>query len=282
MKVVVTGGSGQLAGCIEKIWAGADIVLVSRTDIDLYDQSAVTDFLLKNEFTHLINTAAYTAVDKAEDEPEEARKANAELPGILGRACATCGVELLHISTDFVYGGATANGFRKETEEPNPDSVYGKTKLAGEYALRDSGARYLILRTSWLYSDIGHNFYRTMKRLLEEGKALKVVDDQIGTPTSAYDLARFLNACVTERESLGLTDQSVINFSNEGVASWFDFASAIKALTPVSGTVTPCTSDEYPQKARRPFFSKMDLTYLRSTGWENVHWRTALEAVAGR
>lgn len=280
MKVWVTGGSGQLGKCIAAtLPRGVNAVFTSRADVDLSNSSSIQAFIVKEGITHLINTAAYTAVDTAEDEIEAAEFGNVTLVDNIAKACKSEGVTFLHVSTDFVYGGP-ADGLRKETDTPQPIGVYGSTKLKGERVLEASGAKFIIIRTSWLYSDLNHNFFNTMKRLLGDGKDLKVVADQIGSPTSAYDLARFLWYLLDQHSLLEEHQNSIINFSNEGVASWYDFALAIKEECQLAGNVAPCTTEEFPTKAARPFFSKMDLQKVRKSGFVNKHWREAVREVS--
>ncbi|GGH74654.1 dTDP-4-dehydrorhamnose reductase [Phaeocystidibacter marisrubri] len=279
MKVWVTGGAGQLGKCVAAtLPVGVDAVFTSRNDVDLSETTAIVDFIEKEGITHLVNTAAYTAVDRAEDEPGAAEYGNVQLVENLAKACKIKEVTFLHVSTDFVYGGPV-DGLRKESDHPHPTGVYGETKLRGEHVLASSGVNFIILRTSWLYSDLNQNFFNTMKRLLGEGRDLKVVADQIGSPTLAYDLANFIWFLLSNEEIRKQHLNSIINFSNEGVASWYDFALAIKEECNLSGSITPCTTEEFPTKAQRPFFSKMDLQKVRSTGFVNRHWREALRAV---
>lgn len=280
ISVLVTGGKGQLASCIRKRWIekeGESLFFRSSSDIDLYQVDEVTEFLKDHKITHVVHTSAYTAVDNAEDESELAKKVNVDQTRSIAEACANVGVFLVHISTDFVYGGG--GDTPKKIEDANPESVYGNTKLESEVVVRESGVKHLTLRTSWLYSDIGHNFYNTMNRLLGEGRDLKVVDDQRGTPTSAYYLATFIRDFIRSEDHLGLTDQTTMNFSNRGNTTWFGFASKIREVNGLPGSVTPCTSAEYPQKAKRPSYSVMDLSVLESTGWENVNWEEAVESL---
>lgn len=276
MKIWITGASGQLGSCLKLVQPeGLDVLYTSRSAVDLSKIDSIRSYIQNQGITHIVNTAAYTAVDKAEDEPEQAHFGNATLVGNLAKVAKEEGVLVVHISTDFVYGGSS-NGLRTEQEVPAPTGVYGATKWKGEQVLAQSGADYLIVRTSWLYSACGGNFFLTMKRLLGEGKDLKVVADQIGAPTSALDLARFLWFMLKDDNRMKDFMNSTLNFSNEGVASWYDFAWTIGRDFQLPGSVKPCTTEDYPTKAARPAFSKMSLRRLRETGFENRHWREAL------
>lgn len=278
----ITGGNGQLGSCLKaQLPSGVQAIFSSRSDVNLLDLENVLRFIDLHGITHLINTAAYTAVDKAEEEVEAAELANVTMVEILAKACVQRDVTFLHVSTDFVYGGP-ADGLRSESESTQPIGVYGDTKRRGEMVLEASGAKYCILRTSWLYSDLGNNFYLTMKRLLGEGRDLKVVADQIGSPTSAYTLADFIYFILKDGELMPSLTNQIVNFSNEGTASWYDFAQAIRSLHNLPGKVSPCTTEEYPTKAKRPFFSKMALGKVRSTGFSNEHWIVELEKVAAK
>ncbi|KAB2814309.1 SDR family oxidoreductase [Phaeocystidibacter luteus] len=283
MKVLVSGGKGQLASCIEREWESArqeELILASSSDLDFYDVDSLSDYLSSNQITHLVHTSAYTAVDLAEDEPDLARKVNVNQTRSVAEACARSSVFMIHISTDFVYGGPGETP--RKIEDASPESVYGLTKLDSEKAVLESGVSHLIIRTSWLYSSIGRNFYLTMNRLLGEGKALRVVNDQHGTPTSAFSLARFIIEFIRSKDGFGLGTKTTMNFSNEGSTTWYGFALAIREMNGLPGTVAPCTSEEYPQKAKRPTYSVMDLSVLCGTGWENVTWEEALREVAGK
>ncbi|NVK75216.1 MAG: dTDP-4-dehydrorhamnose reductase [Oceanospirillaceae bacterium] len=280
--ILVSGGSGQLATCLKSEWKTDDFYALhfaTSSEINFYDYQTVRNYLREHEVDYLIHTSAYTAVDQAEDEPEKAHKVNVEQTEAVAKACKDEGVFLVHISTDFVYGGAGESP--KKIEDAEPKSVYGKTKLESEEKVRESGVDYLIIRTSWLYSREGKNFYNTMNKLLGEGKALNVVDDQHGTPTSAYSLSRFIRDFVKSENHFGIKPKTIMNFSNEGSTTWYGFASKIAEINELSGSVSPCTSEEYPQKAKRPSYSVMDLSTLRSTGWENERWEEALREVAG-
>lgn len=278
LNVLITGGNGQLATCIKKVWETTgeeQLHFVDRVSIRGYEESAVAQYIANNHITHIVHTSAYTAVDRAEDEPKLAEEVNVNQTATIARVAKAAGIPIIHISTDFVYGETDVEQPRSETEEVHPTSVYGRTKLESEQAVLQSGADYLILRTSWLYSKEGNNFFNTMTRLFSEGKDLKVVDDQRGTPTSAYSLARFIRDYLRSENHFGLHN-AIVNFSNDGETTWFGFASKIKEIQNLPGTITPCTSAEYPQKAKRPAYSVMDLSKLKATGWKVESWEDSL------
>lgn len=283
MNVLITGGKGQLASCIKQVWEPLNnerLEFIDSSYLNVCKAESWEKVLRGRKIDTIIHTSAYTAVDKAEDEPELAEKINVTQVEALVKAAKEVGARIVYISTDFVYGETEERIPRSEDEKVNPESVYGKTKLLGEEVVRKSGLSHLIIRTSWLYSNIGHNFLNTMIRLLGEGRDLKVVNDQQGTPTSAYSLGRFIRDYLRSSYRLGLPEQTTLNFSNEGATTWFGFASEIKRVHNLPGSVSPCTSEEYPQKAKRPAYSVMDLDKLWGTGWENRTWEEELRVVS--
>jgi dTDP-4-dehydrorhamnose reductase len=223
----------------------------------------------------IINCSAYTAVDRAEDEPEEADRINHQAVAALAALAKAQGLYLIHISTDYVFAGDSHRPITEE-ETPRPQSVYGRTKLLGEDAIRRAGCRALILRTSWLYSTYGANFLKTMCRLMQERQELSIVFDQIGTPTYARDLARFIVSYLEQGK--GTRQEGTYHFSDEGVASWYDFAEAIRHRMGYSCQLHPIRSEQYPTKATRPSYSVLDKAKLkRDFGITLPHWQTSLE-----
>jgi dTDP-4-dehydrorhamnose reductase len=221
-----------------------------------------------------VNCAAYTDVNGAEGNEALAMKVNAEAAGILAEAAREAGALLMHVSTDYVFDGK-GNVPYDEDAQPSPVNAYGRTKLEGEKAIAASGCRYMIFRTSWLYSDVGKNFYLTMNRLTSEKPELKVVMDQAGTPTNAYDLA-FLICHIIETDMLDKT--GVYNYSNDGVCSWYDFAREINNMLCHTCRVEPCRTDEFPSPAQRPQYSVLDKSKVKRTfGVEVPHWRESLQ-----
>ena len=281
MKILVTGASGQLGKSIRDASYNSDLEFVF-TDVvadeggavlDVTDEAAVNAFISENGFDAIVNCAAYTDVDKAESDQDKAYRLNEHAPGVLAKAAADAGSLLIHISTDYVFDGGACVPYKEEMEA-SPLNVYGAAKLAGENAVAASGCRYLIIRTSWLYSNYGRNFFKRMVELTAERPILKVVSDQIGTPTWASDLA---DAIVAILESGKTYDSGVYHYSDEGVCSWYDFAKEICAGLGHLCDIRPCSSEDYPTAAQRPSFSVLDKTKFKNTfGIEIPHWRESL------
>lgn len=277
MNILVTGANGQLGS---EIKAAAEAVAhrFVFTDIGELDITAPGDVrrLIEQERIHIIiNCAAYTAVDKAEEAPEECQRINHHAPRILAEAASAAGATLIHISTDYVFSGEASRPLT-ETDTTQPIGVYGRTKLDGEEAIRAAGCRHIIIRTAWLYSTFGNNFVKTMRRLTSERNQINVVFDQVGAPTWARDLALFiLHIITTEQYDRGGT----YHFSGEGVCSWYDFAVAIAELSGSACRITPCHSGEFPTRVQRPHYSVLDKTKAKQTfGYDIPHWRTSLVA----
>jgi len=281
MNILVTGASGQLglsvrdaANCSDNNFVFSDIRAEGDViPLDITDASAVSKVLKDNEISAVINCAAYTDVNRAESEPDVAELVNCKAAGVLAEAAAEAGALLVHISTDYVFAGDSCRPYT-EADATSPLGVYGRTKLAGEKAIEASGCRYLIIRTSWLYSNYGKNFYKTMVDLTASRPVVKVVSDQTGTPTWASDLAE---AIVTILDGNMSFESGVYHYSNEGVCSWYDFAKEICAGVGYLCDVMPCRSEDYPSPVRRPHFSVLDKTRFKETfGIEIPHWRESL------
>lgn len=281
MNILVTGASGQLglsvrdaANCSDNNFVFSDIRAEGDViPLDITDASAVGKVLKDNEISAVINCAAYTDVNRAESEPDVAELVNCKAAGVLAEAAAEAGALLVHISTDYVFAGDSCRPYT-EADATSPLGVYGRTKLAGEKAIEASGCRYLIIRTSWLYSNYGKNFYKTMVDLTASRPVVKVVSDQTGTPTWASDLAE---AIVTILDGNMSFESGVYHYSNEGVCSWYDFAKEICAGVGHLCDVMPCRSEDYPSPVRRPHFSVLDKTRFKETfGIEIPHWRESL------
>lgn len=281
MNILVTGASGQLglsvrdaANCSDNNFIFSDIR--SEGDaipLDITDAFAVGKMLKDHEISAIVNCAAYTDVNRAESEPDIADMVNCKAAGVLAEAASEAGALLVHISTDYVFAGDSCRPYT-EADETSPLGVYGRTKLAGEKAIEASGCRYLILRTSWLYSNYGENFYKTMVDLTASRPVVKVVSDQTGTPTWASDLAEAIVAILDGNLSF---ESGVYHYSNEGVCSWYDFAKEICAGVGHLCDVMPCRSEDYPSPVRRPHFSVLDKTRFKDTfGIEIPHWRESL------
>ncbi len=267
---LVTGANGQLGNCLRKLLQNAAFY-VDRDELDITDKQAVLEFCRNKNFTAIINCAAYTAVDKAETDEELARKINAVGPANL----AETGVPLVHISTDYVFNG---HNFRPYTEDdiPSPVSVYGKTKLEGERLVFEKASAAVIIRTAWLYSEYGNNFVKTMRRLGAERPNLNVVFDQIGTPTYAADLAQAIVDILPQIKS-GMKE--LVQFTNEGVCSWYDFAIEIMQQSGLSCTVLPIESKDYPTPAVRPHYSVLNKSKIKNLfGISINHWKESLSS----
>ncbi len=274
--VLVTGGKGQLALCIKDIAEtihGLHCIYVDVDALDITRDSDVYSFFKSEKIDYCINCAAYTAVDKAESETANAKSVNVDGALILAKACARYGAKLIHISTDFVFDGAQARPYMEDIA-PNPLSVYGLTKLEGEKAIQMNLNEYFILRTAWLYSEYGQNFVKTMLRLGLERDTLNVVSDQIGTPTYAGDLAKVILKIIVEDRS----DFGIYHYSNEGVASWYDFAKAIFEIANVFCEVLPIKTEAYPTPAKRPTNSILDKTMIKNDFSIKIpYWRDSLK-----
>ena len=253
--ILVTGCNGQLGNELKRLLC--DAVFTSIDTLDITDEEAVINFVKENNINTIINCAAYTAVDKAEDDVDLAQKVNERGPQNLAKT----GCKIIHISTDYVFNGKNCKPYTPD-DETNPISVYGKTKLAGETAVVELAREYAIIRTSWLYSPFGNNFVKTIRRLGEDKETINVVFDQTGTPTYARDLA---DAIVKIIPQLNKTNSGIYHFSNEGTCSWYDFAVEIMKLSNLNCRVLPISSADYPTKAARPFYSVLDKSKIKKT-----------------
>lgn len=255
--ILVTGSNGQLGNELRNIsshYPGFNMIFTDLPELDITERLECESFIRKYNIDFLINCAAYTAVDKAESEPELAYKLNKEAPVMLAELAVKNNFTLVHISTDYVFNGRHFEPYTEENS-PKPASVYGKSKLEGEQAILHSSSNAIIIRTSWLYSAYGHNFVKTILRLAKENKQIRIVFDQIGSPTYAFDLA---NTILEIIEKKTISGQGVYHYSNEGVCSWYDFARTIIELAGSDCEVVPIRSEEYPTPAPRPAYSVMD------------------------
>jgi dTDP-4-dehydrorhamnose reductase len=256
-RVLVTGANGQLGKSIHRVapdYPELKFVFTDVVELDITNNEEVNTFFESNAFDYCINCAAYTAVDKAEKEVEKAYLINATAVKNLAEGCQTTGTVLIHISTDFVFDGTKRTPYTEE-DTPNPLSVYGKSKLKGEEYVQEICERHFIVRTSWLYSEYGNNFVKTMLRLAETRKQISVVNDQIGSPTYAGDLAEFSLKVI----SSGSTAYGLYHYSNLGAISWYDFAVEIFKQHKKEVRVVPIPTSSYPTAAKRPPFSVLDL-----------------------
>lgn len=285
--LLITGASGQVGNALLALanqFPDFHLVGTDRDELDITNAEALEAFFHQHSFDYCINCAAFTAVDKAEKEPEAAERVNVQGPRLLAKACQQNDCRLIHLSTDYVYHG-NLNRPLKETDEVHPQSVYATTKLKGEQAARQECQKSCIIRTSWVYAREGRNFLNTMLRLGRERDALRVVFDQIGTPTYAPDLAEALLLMIQSTEK-GIVPaealQGIYHYSNEGVCSWYDFALAIFEMTGINCQVDPIESKDYPTPAARPAFSVLNKAKIKRTfGLTIRHWRAALrEAIS--
>lgn len=258
MNILVTGSNGQLGSELKKIAATNQLhhwIFTDVAELDITDKLGIEDFFKVHEIEVCLNCAAYTAVDKAEDEPQLATTINATAVGILADACFNNDALLLHVSTDYVFNGEHFKPY-DEQDEASPVSAYGKSKLIGEQILMHHPCHSVVIRTSWLYSTFGNNFVKTMLRLGNEKSEIRVVSDQIGTPTWAFDLAWAMMLVVDFYKKQPIKE--IFHFSNEGVISWYDFAQTIMEIRQLPCQVIPIPSRDYPVKTKRPFYSVLD------------------------
>jgi len=274
--ILVTGASGQLGLCLQEIskhYPEIKFVFSDLKELDITNIESINTVFKTTNFDFCINCAAYTAVDLAESDSGKVEIVNVLAVKNLAEACKESNAKLIHVSTDFVFDG-TSNIPYTEKDETKPLSVYGKTKLDGETAIQNILDEFFILRTSWLYSEYANNFMKTMLRLGAERSELGVISDQIGSPTYAKDLARVIVEIV-ESES---NEYGVYHYSNEGVASWYDFAKAIFDLSNTEIIVNPIPTSSYPTPAKRPHYSVLDKSKLKTNlGIEIPYWRDSLK-----
>ena len=281
MVVLVAGAGGQLGQSLQFIagnYPNIDFKFCDSKTLDITNSANVNHVFEKYKPDFCINTAAYTAVDRAESEPEKAFAINVTGVKNLAEVCKKFDTTLVHISTDFVFDGTATKPYL-ETDLTNPKSVYGQTKLDGEKAIQDIWSKHIIVRTSWVYSQFGNNFLKTMLRLGHEKDSLSVVNDQIGTPTNAVDLANAILKIITTH-NLQPTTHNIYNFSNLGQCSWFDFAKKIFEIYNINIDLKPISTTSYPTPAERPKFSVLDKSKIIETfGIEIKSWVESLETV---
>lgn len=279
MNILVTGANGQLGNEMRIVAKNSadNYIFTDVAELDITNAEAVEKMVMDNDVKVIVNCAAYTNVDKAEDDSEFAEILNAKAAENLAVAIKKNNGLLVHVSTDYVFGGTKNNTPCKEDEPANPTGVYGVTKLHGEQAIMATGCHYIIIRTAWLYSEFGKNFLKTMLNLTATKPQLKVVFDQVGSPTYAYDLALAIFDIVENRKYEG--NDGIYHFSNEGVCSWFDFT---KMIAEYAGNtqcdIQPCHSDEFPSKVVRPSYSVLDKTKIKATfGTVVPYWTDSLK-----
>lgn len=267
MKILITGAKGQLGSELSSIIP--DAILADKEELDITNLEAVKQFVNNNKIDTIVNCVAYTAVDKAEDDEENTYKVN--VLGAENLAKTNC--KLIHISTDYVFDGKNCKPYI-EDDKTGPLSVYGKTKLESENVVLKNNKQAIVIRTAWLYSTYGNNFVKTMLRLGKEKESLNVVFDQVGTPTYTKDLAETIKIIIP---NINEKTSGIYHFSNEGVCSWYDFATEIMSLSNLNCKVKPILSIEYPTKATRPFYSVLNKNKIKKTfNIEIRHWKEAL------
>lgn len=286
MNILVTGANGQLGNEIRILTGDSrhnyiytDVVEAEgnrTTMLDITNAEEVKAMVANHNVDVIINCAAYTNVDAAEDNEALAEKLNSEAPAILANAMAETGGLLVHISTDYVFGGDPYNTPCREDQKGTPTGVYGATKLRGEQRITASGCKYLIIRTAWLYSEFGKNFVKTMLNLTSTKPQLKVVFDQTGTPTYAYDLAKAIVEIVESKKYVG--NEGIYHYSNEGVCSWYDFTKMIAEMAGhTECDIQPCHSSEFPSKVVRPSYSVLDKSKIKAVfGLTIPYWTDSL------
>ena len=276
--IIVIGGNGQLGQCLQEVVAASEVnytyIFLAQKQLNIADPLQVKSVFEQYQPVYCINCAAYTAVDQAEEDQTSAFEINEYAVKRLAETCKTYQTTLIHISTDFVFDGSQGIPLT-ETDTPNPINVYGFSKLKGEQAIADTVDRYFIIRTSWLYSEKATNFCKTMLKLAQIKSELNVISDQVGTPTYAMDLAR----CIVHMIASGKPAYGLYHYSNEGVASWYDFAKAIFEFAEVDIDVWPVNSTAFITKAIRPHYSVLDKSKIKSTFDLTIpYWRDSLNA----
>ncbi|UAB81926.1 dTDP-4-dehydrorhamnose reductase [Marixanthomonas sp. SCSIO 43207] len=280
-QVLVTGANGQLGKCIKDAsnhYSNIQFTFTSKEELDITNLHKVTDFFKLNTFDYCINAAAYTNVEKAESEEETAFLVNAEAVKNLAETCAAHKTTLLHVSTDYVFDGTNTQPYL-ETDSTNPINVYGASKRKGEEAVINHCEQYFIVRTSWLYSQYGHNFFNSMIKYAEQGKPLTITTEQTGTPTNANDLAEaLLQIIATKADKYG-----VYHFSNSGKATWYDFAKEILEITGLIKKTKLAQTDYYRTFAKRPAYSVLNTNKIESAlSIKPVNWKNSLKTVLSK
>lgn len=276
MNILITGSNGQLGNemqIVAKSNKSLHFFFTDVSELDITQEKQVLDFCQSNKINIIVNCAAYTAVDKAEDEIELAHKINADAAGILGKAAQAVGAKVIHISTDYVFDGTACEPYN--VDHPTaPKSVYGLSKLKGEEALMKYCPEAIIIRTSWLYSSFGNNFVKTITKLGKERDSLSVIFDQIGTPTYAGDLAQAILNIIEQNG----TTPGIFHYSNEGACSWYDFAHSILKLQNITCNITPVESTEFPSKVERPKYSVLNKRHIKTAYNITIpHWEVSLQ-----
>ena len=283
IKILVTGANGQVGQELKTLsgdFSNFDFVFVSKNELDITNQAQVNAFFQNDQFRYCINCAAYTAVDKAESEPETAYNVNVNGVKNLAQACSVNKTHLIHLSTDYVYHKNQNTPF-KETDPTHPQSIYAHTKRVGDEVAEQIDPLYTIIRTSWVYSTFGHNFVKTMLRLGQEKESLNIVSDQIGTPTYALDLAKAILTIIQKVENDEIEKEKltgIFHYSNEGQTKWADFAKSIFEFKNINCKIFKIETSDYPTPAKRPPFSVLDKTKIKTTfNIEIPDWKDSLK-----
>ncbi len=271
-KILVTGANGQLGQSLQAMSNEKyDFVFASRKELDITDVNSIKNWFKKYSFDYCFNFAAYTQVDQAEKEPGKAFLINTEAVGKLAGICKENHCTLFHISTDYVFDGNKKSPY-KETDSANPINIYGQSKWEGEKKIIKNTDRYYIIRTSWLFSDKGNNFYKTILRLVMERDKLSIVSDQTGSPTLTYDLLDFIFWLMKHKPDYG-----IYHFSNEGHTSWFEFAKKIIDGKKLKTQIIPVSTEEFNRQAKRPFYSVLDKSKIKKLSYFPRQWEEALD-----
>ena len=275
--ILVTGANGQLGMEFRKLAGknpGYEFIFADRSELSITDAAAIESYFSQHSFTHCINCAAYTAVDKAETEKELAYEVNAQAPGYLAAFSKKFNAQFIHFSTDYVFDGNGTIPYT-ESDQTNPIGIYGTSKLLGEKEVFKNNEQSIILRTSWVYSSYGKNFVKTMLRLMNERESIGVVNDQVGSPTYAADLAEAILRIISSNKEI---IPGIYNYCNEGIISWYDFALEIKKLTNSKCIVNPIDTASYPTPAKRPQYSVLDANKIKQTfGVSIPGWKESLK-----
>lgn len=280
-KIVITGANGQLGqelGAASTNYPQFEFIFLTKDDLQISDETSVKNFFAETQLSFCINCAAYTAVDKAESEKEKAFLINAEAVGIIAAACKSSNTKLIHLSTDYVFDGNSSTPLT-EDDTVSPINIYGESKLKGEELAFKNNDQTIVIRTSWVYSEFGNNFVKTMIRLMKEKESINVIDDQIGSPTYAADLANAIMQIISSEKFT----PGIYNYSNDGRISWYEFATAIKELIDSSCKINPIPTAQYPTPAKRPHFSLLDKRKIKETyNIEIADWKKSLAVCINR
>jgi dTDP-4-dehydrorhamnose reductase len=283
LKILITGANGQLGNEFRSLAAKYPLdsfIFLTRHELPIDNSDTVRQMLQQHRPNWVVNCAAYTAVDKAETEKEQAMAINAEGAGTLAAVCAELGAKFIHISTDYVFDGSSASPYREDAATA-PINTYGHTKLRGEQLVLENNPDAIIIRTSWVYSYFGNNFVKTMMRLMKERESINVVSDQVGSPTYAADLANAIMRIIHSNKNGSA--KGIFHYSNEGQISWYEFATAIKELIGSNCSVNPIPSSQYPTPAKRPQYSLLDKSRIRTVfNVEIPDWKQSLKICIGK